>query len=353
MVNRPASLRWKSCAGLARLMLRSYPGAVELVLGKQTKQERRATRQSFGLLRHQQIQPMTLQRYSYAFNFFWQFMINTMGCSPESYEQFDRSVAEYIEYLWEDGATKGLAQLTVSAVAYFLPACRRSLSYSWRMISAWQRCELPTRATPFTVRMLGAVCGVFWAWGHERTAAFMMVAFHCLLRTGEMFQILGASVLWEGSTATLKLGPTKTSKRSGAEEHVNIIDPFVIQIIQWLLRFSMQGQALIGMQLPRFRILFKKAVLFLGLNEVHIAPYSIRRGGATYEFASHGLMDKVLVRGRWANTKTARMYINEGMASWVRLELGPQVDRRLQTLAAYFHTQFHRAYILQRAPAAG
>ena len=32
-------------------------------------------------------------------------------------------------------------------------------------------------------------------------------------------------------------------------------------------------------------------------------PYSLRRGGAMYEFESHGLMQKVFLRGCWKNSR--------------------------------------------------
>ena len=38
-------------------------------------------------------------------------------------------------------------------------------------------------------------------------------------------------------------------------------------------------------------------------------------------FGRHGSLDRLLVQGRWASSKTARIYINEGLAVLAELKL--------------------------------
>ena len=38
-------------------------------------------------------------------------------------------------------------------------------------------------------------------------------------------------------------------------------------------------------------------------------------------FGRHGSLDRLLVQGRWASSKTARIYINEGLAALAELKL--------------------------------
>ena len=63
-------------------------------------------------------------------------------------------------------------------------------------------------------------------------------------------------------------------------------------------------------------------------------PYSIRRGGATSHFIACGSLDRVVVRGRWAQTKTARIYINSGMMSMVNATHSPQARALIQNAAS-------------------
>ena len=46
-----------------------------------------------------------------------------------------------------------------------------------------------------------------------------------------------------------------------------------------------------------------------------------RRGGATFFFQKCGSLDRLLVYGRWQAAKTARMYVNSGLAALAEMNL--------------------------------
>ena len=85
----------------------------------------------------------------------------------------------------------------------------------------------------------------------------------------------------------------------------------------------------------RWRKMFNDAISSLGLSEYQYRPYSLRRGGATFYFQRHGQLDRLLIQGRWQSSKTARLYINSGLATLAETEL------RLTPHARVFHKQFH------------
>lgn len=60
--------------------------------------------------------------------------------------------------------------------------------------------------------------------------------------------------------------------------------------------------------------MFNNVLKALHFDELQLRPYSLRRGGATFQFRQHGSLDRLLLHGRWLAAKTARMYINEGLA---------------------------------------
>ncbi len=62
---------------------------------------------------------------------------------------------------------------------------------------------------------------------------------------------------------------------------------------------------------------------FLGFTEYNFKPYSLRRGGATYDYRVGGRLEATIVRGRWQNAKTARIYITDGLARWAEISLEP------------------------------
>ena len=80
--------------------------------------------------------------------------------------------------------------------------------------------------------------------------------------------------------------------------------------------------------------MFNDTIFSLGLSEYQYRPYSLRRGGATFYFQRHGQLDCLLIQGRWQSSKTARLYINSGLATLAETEL------RLTPHARVFHKQF-------------
>ena len=64
----------------------------------------------------------------------------------------------------------------------------------------------------------------------------------------------------------------------------------------------------------KWRRLFNECLEGLGISEMGFRPYSLRRGGATFFFQKHQSLDKILVQGRWHTQKSARIYLNEGLA---------------------------------------
>ena len=58
-----------------------------------------------------------------------------------------------------------------------------------------------------------------------------------------------------------------------------------------------------------------------------LMTYGARRGGATWYFLETSSLDATLARGRWATSKTARSYIDDGtltlaqVGKWMALKL--------------------------------
>ena len=83
--------------------------------------------------------------------------------------------------------------------------------------------------------------------------------------------------------------------------------------------------------------MFRKAFNFirdeLGLDK-GISPYSLRRGGATSDFRSHGSLDKTADRGRWGNVRTCRIYVNTALADQIASRFSAAVRERMNKAKA-------------------
>ena len=57
-----------------------------------------------------------------------------------------------------------------------------------------------------------------------------------------------------------------------------------------------------------FRDMLSEFLRFFSLHTFGFTAYSFRRGGASYAFSTGVTFDELLVRGRWQNSRTARVY---------------------------------------------
>ena len=90
-----------------------------------------------------------------------------------------------------------------------------------------------------------------------------------------------------------------------------------------------------------FRSLFRRVLVALHVDSLNFRPYSLRRGGATYEMQSHGLMERTLIRGRWKNSNVARLYICDGLAMLPRLRMSLAAKHAVAQFSATFAAEHH------------
>ena len=136
-----------------------------------------------------------------------------------------------------------------------------------------------------------------------------------MLRTGELLGSRNKDVTVDltSSTAVISLGFTKGGKRTGAAESVTVaVMEVVRRLHQW--KQATSAGALLCPSPQSWRKSFSQAIVALSLETWEFRPYSLRRGGATFWFGKHGSLDKILLQGRWMAARTARTYLNEGLA---------------------------------------
>ena len=74
----------------------------------------------------------------------------------------------------------------------------------------------------------------------------------------------------------------------------------------------------------QLRLLLQQALLDVGLS-LEYKWYSLRRVGATAGFQARRSWDFCLSRGRWFHLRTAKKYINEGLALLGSCKLSPDM----------------------------
>ena len=143
--------------------------------------------------------------------------------------------------------------------------------------------------------------------------------------------------IWQ-SRPSYPIGPYKdripTShwwERCGATTRI----PHLLAKTLWDVRYKQQrlNELVWNDSSKAFRDKFRSLVAFFQLPAT-LKPYSLRRGGATSDFKSHGSMEKTLLRGRWGSTGAARNYVQEGLSALTKLSL----THRSATLLKHYAT---------------
>ena len=313
---------------------------VKRILEGQSPAERATKRRQFGTLRQLTVQGPTRARYETALDSFLKFLKTNSLTLPSIRDKLDPLVCEYIEHLWSDGQGRARASDTVAALQDHDPKLKGHLPGAWRLLKTWAINEVPNRAPPLPEHVVQAMVG--WAGFHQHYgfAISLLVAYYGMLRTGELLACRRANFMTaHGSRqVVLSLGLTKAGKRAGAAESVVLAhDSVVTPLLRWM-QLSGPTQYLTSSP-AKWRGLFNEALASLKLDSFGFRPYSLRRGGATFWFSKHGSLDKILLQGRWQAVKTARIYLNEGLAVLAEMQL-PVTDRRIAPFLTVYRSTF-------------
>ena len=216
------------------------------------------------------------------------------------------------------------------------PKIKGYLPGSWRLLKTWGVNEVPARAPPLPEPVLHAMCG--WAFFHNHITfgISLLIGFYGMLRTGEILSLTRRNLSSHSSQekVLISLGLTKSGKRAGAAESVILgYDKAVKPVKKWMTLATTSHS--LSRNPGNWRKLFNDALSGLRLTQYNFRPYSLRRGGATWWFSRHHSLDQILIQGRWQAVKTARIYLNEGLALLAELKI-PTTDPILHHFFDYF-----------------
>ena len=311
------------------------PGRAKLTAAAE-RNRRVAARSAFGSLRDIAVRPKTLSRYVLAVSFFYSWAHDNFPLVGQDWESLDRQLCAWIEHCWQEGENKALPADTVSGVQHLLMK-RHVFFGAWKLIGIWSKQELPARAPPMPLLVLLALSGYANRVKRKDIALMLLIGYHSFLRTTEMLSICVRDFWLDRGTCTgtLCLPVTKSGARSGAPEMVTLDDP---ELGKRIINFcaSLPTSALVcNIGYIEFRAFFAEAMAHLRVEHLLLRPYSIRRGGASFDFLTFGSLERTISRGRWASIKTAKIYINEGWSQLVNLTIVPLLAKHLSSFAQF------------------
>ena len=251
-----------------------------------------------------------------------------------SWEALDEQLADWVEDQWSAGEPLGRVSDTLCGLSFHLPLARTRIPEAWRLFRTWRRVEKPDRAQPLPVFVLWGLVGFCIHRDWPRMAGLLALGFHAILRTGELLKVSADDLLVQGNHGILRLRDTKTA--SNYEEMVQLHDPKVLEILRVVLSLippADRGRPIWNLSNQAFRDSLQFLFRHFGLQSFHFRGYSLRRGGASYDFDTFHNMERTLLRGRWQSTRVARIYITDALARLTQMRLSPTQLQRLRRYA--------------------
>lgn len=243
----------------------------------------------------------------------------------------DWTILEYLheEYESNNGKGKGHIQKLLSGLQLIAPQLKGKLPLSVQALAGWRRLHPAQKHPPLTWSLTVVIAAKLAVWGKLDMAVGMLLAFAALLRIGEMTNLKVEDFLDQdaddprvdsASRSGLRLRATKTGENLFAE----LKSDQVRRLLRALVAGKDRKQRIFEFSADTFRKWMKRAVVSLGLTPKY-TPHSLRHGGATALYMAGVPLETILVRGRWASTKSARHYIQSGEALLLAQDAHPDL----------------------------
>jgi integrase len=260
-------------------------------------------------------------------------------------------MCEFVHHLYETkkGKCRSYAQAAMSALCHTVPQVKGKMYFSNQALKGWRKLVPPKSHPPLTWKVTLVIAFVLARQGDIDYAIAVLLAFEGYLRIGELCSLLVSDVLLPGDrrvgvvtdVVQLLLRHTKT----GPNKWASIKHQLVISLLIWLLRQRISAGAtyLFDFNVGQFRRRFKKVCALLKLPG-NFVPHSLRHGKATHDWLSGIPLETILILGRWAAHKSARLYVQSGRAQLLSGYTPLWVANLAQLLCSDLATYFAQAH---------
>ena len=251
-------------------------------------------------------------------------------------EVLDWAVADYLlEMIVDENFQVSLGLSLTAALRKRDP--RLNLPVTVKLLGDWRKDNPPEQAAALPKQFVYAAFTLVWAGGEPALATLYLLCFCGLLRIGEGLKLEKRQVLFatsgERPAAVVMLGATKR----GVDDKIELSNPHVVDALGQVCRLCDKNSGrLFAFSYEKVRRRLIATLSALGVDCTCVKTHSLRRGGATELYRQGVDLASIVVFGRWASEKSARVYIRQAEPTLLRLgsRLSPQQHDYVMKLAA-------------------
>ena len=248
-------------------------------------------------------------------------------------------------YITNNGKLRSVAQSALSGVRMLKPGWNPLFGRSRLTLRGWERLVPTVSYPPLTWGLTVCIASILSHGGHFDTAVGLLLAFDCFLRAGELVSIRFCDVADVGD---LRFGPRSNTMslriplaKTGTNQFVTVARSSVKRLLRIVMKGKQGTQFLFPFCTKTLLSRFKASCKLLGLSDSYVV-HSLRHGGATHAHLHGVSVEDILLRGRWASTKSARIYIQSGRALLMSMQIPDKAKSLIPILSADVYNAIHQ-----------
>ncbi|CAE7712005.1 unnamed protein product [Symbiodinium sp. CCMP2456] len=246
-----------------------------------------------------------------------------LDLQPQTTRRLNGLLVRYGRELFEAGWPYSHYSEVINAISGKEPALRRNLQPAWDLAFAWLREEPHSHHVALPWQILLALITTAIMWGWPRVAGMLALTWGALMRVGETLAarrrdlLLPSDVGDTMSYGLVSIQEPKTRFRAARHQSARIDQPDLLAVVKLAFGHLTANSKLwpysASTLRSRFDTLVKtlKADTWEGQGSKSLDLGSLRAGGATWLLQSSEDSELVRRRGRWLNSRTMEIYIQE------------------------------------------
>ena len=279
--------------------------------------------------------------------------------APPTTKRLNSLLVCYGRQLYDAGWPYSHYSEVINAVSSKEPGLRRCLQPAWDLAFAWLREEPHSHHVALPWQVLLAAISLSLMWGWARVAGMLALTWGAVMRIGESLAARRSDLLLPGDVygtvayALVSISEPKTRFRAARHQSAKLDQPDLLRVVQLAFGHLGAGCRLWPFSPATLRSRFDALMVRLGTDtwagqgQRRLDLGSLRAGGATWLLQTSEDSEFVRRRGRWLNSRTMEIYIQEISSLQFIHRLAPRARLRVFSLLDTFTTVLFVAEQLQ------